>query len=165
MKLTENEKSLIYHTIRLAKDPANQIIMEAELNGCSIEDVKQILVERGEDVSKYETKSKASSDSFKNNTKKTALARKMYDKGAHDSEIAKKLEVSLTTIANWRRDNDLPSNNPHRQRKKSQEKRKLILDLHKQDYTNKQIAEIVGYKIGSVNNVIAELKKAAQLAL
>ena len=90
---------------RMAADPKKQIKVLAELNACSVKEIRQVLV--GEGVLPRETEvpeepKKAARKRFDEET-----ARMLYEEGLDDAAIAKATGMTAHTVAKWRSRNGL----------------------------------------------------------
>lgn len=164
LKLKEIE-DIIDSNFRLAKNPADQILIDADIycNG-DIDMIKDILQKRGHDVSNYSYKLHAAGFyeliteqkiAFKNNREEEAL--QLYHKGLSDKEIADKLGVSSMTICNLRKDHNLKCWDDINYKNKCDR----IYKLHKKGLTYRQIAEATGEGYQNVINIVNKIKKKA----
>lgn len=112
MKLFMSDAEIASH-YRQAADKQKDLKILAELNACGITEIKAALSR--ENISEQNQRPKLDA----------IVAKKLYDQGRKDSDIAAALNVSRQAISNWRRRNHLPSN----QRKKESQK----LDVHFQE--------------------------------
>ena len=95
----------IVRSYRMAADPKKQIKVLAELNACSVKEIRQVLV--GEGVLPRETEvpeepKKAARKRFDEET-----ARMLYEEGLDDAAIAKATGMTAHTVAKWRSRNGL----------------------------------------------------------
>lgn len=95
----------IVRSYRMAADPKKQIKVLAELNACSVKEIRQVLV--GEGVLPRETEipgepKKAAKKRFDEET-----ARMLYEEGLDDAAIAKATGMTAHTVAKWRSRNGL----------------------------------------------------------
>lgn len=95
----------IVRSYRMAADPKKQIKVLAELNACSVKEIRQVLV--GEGVLPRETEipeepKKAAKKRFDEET-----ARMLYEEGLDDAAIAKVTGMTAHTVAKWRSRNGL----------------------------------------------------------
>ena len=95
----------IVRSYRMAADPKKQIKVLAELNACSVKEIRQVLV--GEGVLPRETEipgepKKAAKKRFDEET-----ARTLYEEGLDDAAIAKATGMTAHTVAKWRSRNGL----------------------------------------------------------
>lgn len=95
----------IVRSYRMAADPKKQIKVLAELNACSVKEIRQVLV--GEGVLPRETEvpeepKKAAKKRFDEET-----ARMLYEEGLDDAAIAKATDMTAHTVAKWRSRNGL----------------------------------------------------------
>ena len=95
----------IVRSYRMAADPKKQIKVLAELNACSVKEIRQVLV--GEGVLPRETEvpeepKKAARKRFDEET-----ARMLYEEGLDDAAIAKATGMTAHTVAKWRSGNGL----------------------------------------------------------
>lgn len=95
----------IVRSYRMAADPKKQIKVLAELNACSVKEIRQVLV--GEGVLPRETEvpeepKKAAKKRFDEET-----ARMLYEEGLDDAAIAKATGMTAHTVAKWRSGNGL----------------------------------------------------------
>lgn len=95
----------IVRSYRMAADPKKQIKVLAELNACSVREIRQVLV--GEGVLPRETEipeepRKAVKKRFDEET-----ARMLYEEGLDDATIAKATGTAAHTVAKWRSRNGL----------------------------------------------------------
>lgn len=95
----------IVRSYRMAADPKKQIRVLAELNACSVKEIRQVLV--GEGVLPRETEvpeepKKAAKKRFDEET-----ARMLYEEGLDDAAIAKATGMTAHTVAKWRSRNGL----------------------------------------------------------
>lgn len=95
----------IVRSYRMAADPKKQIKVLAELNACSVKEIRQVLV--GEGVLPRETEvpeepKKAARKRFDEET-----ARILYEEGLDDAAIAKATGMTAHTVAKWRSRNGL----------------------------------------------------------
>ncbi len=95
----------IVRSYRMAADPKKQIKVLAELNACSMKEIRQVLV--GEGVLPRETEvpeepKKAARKRFDEET-----ARMLYEEGLDDAAIAKATGMTAHTVAKWRSRNGL----------------------------------------------------------
>lgn len=147
LKISENEKSLIYRNYRLAKDQANQIIVEAELRNCDINDIKSILAEFGEDVEKYNYK--FISGCWKLvagiQTKLTKAKRnrvlELIDQGKSNREIADEVGTSHSSVNSIRQAYELKKLEVMDCNKREFKKANEIRTLYDKGLTDSEIAE------------------------
>ena len=95
----------IVRSYRMAADPKKQIKVLAELNACSVKEIRRVLV--GEGVLPRETEvpdepKKAARKRFDEET-----ARMLYEEGLDDAAIAKATGMTAHTVAKWRSRNGL----------------------------------------------------------
>lgn len=95
----------IVRSYRMAADPKKQIKVLAELNACSVKEIRRVLV--GEGVLPRETEvpeepKKAARKRFDEET-----ARMLYEEGLDDAAIAKETGMTAQTVAKWRSRNGL----------------------------------------------------------
>lgn len=95
----------IVRSYRMAADPKKQIKVLAELNACSVKEIRRVLV--GEGVLPRETEvpeepKKAARKRFDEET-----ARMLYEEGLDDAAIAKATGMTAHTVAKWRSGNGL----------------------------------------------------------
>lgn len=95
----------IVRSYRMAADPKKQIKVLAELNACSVKEIRQVLV--GEGVLPRETEvpeepRKAVKKRFDEET-----AGMLYEEGLDDAAIAKATGMTAHTVAKWRSRNGL----------------------------------------------------------
>lgn len=95
----------IVRSYRMAADPKKQIKVLAELNACSVKEIRRVLV--GEGVLPRETEvpeepKKAARKCFDEET-----ARMLYEEGLDDAAIAKATGMTAHTVAKWRSRNGL----------------------------------------------------------
>ena len=95
----------IVRSYRMAADPKKQIKVLAELNACSVKEIRRVLV--GEGVLPRETEvpeepKKAARKRFDEET-----ARMLYEEGLDDAAIAKETGMTAHTVAKWRSRNGL----------------------------------------------------------
>ena len=95
----------IVRSYRMAADPKKQIKVLAELNACTVKEIRQVLV--GEGVLPRETEipeepKKAAKKRFDEET-----ARMLYEEGLDDAAIAKATGMTAHTVAKWRSRNGL----------------------------------------------------------
>lgn len=79
--------------------------------------------------------------------------KRLYDEGLTDSDIARKLEVSNTSISKWRKDMDLPKNFQY-SRKFDTDK---FMELYKQGLNYSKIAKILGVASSTIQDYAASL--------
>ena len=90
----------IVRSYRMAADPKKQIKVLAELNACSVKEIRRVLV--GEGVLPREEPKKAARKRFDEET-----ARMLYEEGLDDAAIAKETGMTAQTVAKWRSRNGL----------------------------------------------------------
>ena len=158
-------EDIVEINFKSAKDPANQILIEADIycNG-NIDMVKDILQRRGHDVSGYNyrlhqagfyeliTEQKIA---FKNNREEETL--RLYNEGLSDKEIAEKLGVSITTICDFRKARGLKCWTDINYKNKCDR----ICELHNGGLSYRQIAAETGVNYQNVINIVNKIKKKA----
>lgn len=101
MQMTPDEIATDYLQ---AKDPAMQRRILADLNTCTISEIDEILEGRGIQVKKPKQPARPK------NKLDRKLARKLYDAGKNDREIASACGVTKFPVLDWRNKNKLPPN-------------------------------------------------------
>ena len=95
----------IVRSYREAKNPKKQIRVLADLNACTVKEIRQVLV--GEGVLPRETETPEKTKSAPPKRFDEAVARVLYEEGADDEVIAKAVGVKAHTVAKWRSTNGL----------------------------------------------------------
>ena len=100
----------IVRSYQMAADPKKQIKVLAELNACSVKEIRRVLV--GEGVLPRETEvpeepKKAARKRFDEET-----ARMLYEEGLDDAAIAKETGMTAHTVAKMKKQADVPSTKP-----------------------------------------------------
>lgn len=90
---------------RMAADPKKQIKVLAELNACSVKEIRQVLV--GEGVLPRETEIPGEPKKAAKKRFDEAVARMLYEEGLDDAAIAKATGATAHTVAKWRSRNGL----------------------------------------------------------
>ena len=116
MKLFMNDTEIASH-YRQAADKQKDLKILAELNACGITEIKAALAREG--ITAQDQRAKLDG----------VAAKKLYDQGSKDSDIAAALNVSQQAISNWRRRNHLPSNRKKRLLKKQMCNFKRLQDV------------------------------------
>lgn len=95
----------IVRSYRMAADPKKQIKVLAELNACSVKEIRQVLV--GEGVLPRETEVPEEPKKAARKRFDEAVARMLYEEGLDDAAIAKETGMTAHTVAKWRSRNGL----------------------------------------------------------
>lgn len=95
----------IVRSYRMAADPKKQIKVLAELNACSVKEIRQVLV--GEGVLPRETEIPEEPKKAARKRFDEAVARMLYEEGLDDAAIAKATGMTARTVAKWRSRNGL----------------------------------------------------------
>ena len=95
----------IVQSYRMAADPKKQIKVLAELNACSVKEIRQVLV--GEGVLPRETEIPEEPKKAAKKRFDEAVARMLYEEGLDDAAIAKATGMTAHTVAKWRSRNGL----------------------------------------------------------
>lgn len=95
----------IVRSYRMAADPKKQIKVLAELNACSVEGIRQVLV--GEGVLPRETEIPEEPKKAAKKRFDEAVAKMLYEEGLDDAAIAKATGMTAHTVAKWRSRNGL----------------------------------------------------------
>lgn len=80
--------------------------------------------------------------------------RRLYDLGKSDKEIAAALGVSVSTIKNWRHEQDLPNNAPERRGMPpvDEKERQRRLDAYNATNNDRQAADLIGVSYSTFNH-------------
>lgn len=95
----------IVRSYRMAADPKKQIKVLAELNACSVKEIRKMLV--GEGVLPRETEVPEEPKKAARKRFDEAVARMLYEEGLDDAAIAKATGATAHTVAKWRSRNGL----------------------------------------------------------
>lgn len=95
----------IVRSYRMAADPKKQIKVLAELNACSVKEIRQVLV--GEGVLPRETEIPEEPKKAAKKRFDEAVAKMLYEEGLDDAAIAKATGATAHTVAKWRSRNGL----------------------------------------------------------
>lgn len=95
----------IVRSYRTAADPKKQIKVLAELNACSVKEIRRVLV--GEGVLPRETEAAKKPKNAPPKRFDEAVARGLYEEGADDETIARAAGATAHTVAKWRSANGL----------------------------------------------------------
>lgn len=95
----------IVRSYRMAADPKKQIKVLAELNACSVKEIRQVLV--GEGVLPRETEVPEEPKKAAKKRFDEAVAKRLYEEGLDDAAIAKATGATAHTVAKWRSRNGL----------------------------------------------------------
>lgn len=95
----------IVRSYREAKDPKKQIRVLADLNACTVKEIRQVLV--GEGVLPRETETPKRPKNAPPKRFDEAVARVLYEEGADDETIARAAGATVHTVAKWRSANGL----------------------------------------------------------
>ena len=95
----------IVRSYRMAADPKKQIKVLAELNACSVKEIRQVLV--GEGVLPRETDIPEEPKKAAKKRFDKAVAKRLYEEGLDDAAIAKATGMTAHTVAKWRSRNGL----------------------------------------------------------
>lgn len=95
----------IVRSYRMAADPKKQIKVLAELNACSVKEIRQVLV--GEGVLPRETEVPEEPKKAARKRLDEETARMLYEEGLDDAAIAKATGMTAHTVAKWRSRNGL----------------------------------------------------------
>lgn len=101
MKLFMSDAEIASH-FRQAADKRKDLRILADLNSCHVTEIKAALAREGITMESQQNKLDG------------VAARKLYNQGHKDSEIAAALNVSPSTVANWRLRNGLSSSRDKR---------------------------------------------------
>ena len=124
-----NEREICIN-YKYAKYPKEQIRIEAQLNDCSVSEIKKILIKYGY----YKPP--------------VNIRLKLYNKGLTDRQIAIRLKLTTAAIHHWRKMNNLPNKNAT--------ERINYTDYILQGMTIKQIADLKGKTYNSVYNWVSK---------